>query len=172
LGALETAPSLAGRRVASGAPARIGVISDTHGLLRAEAVSFLAGCNHIIHAGDVGSHSILETLSKMAPLVAVRGNNDTESWASGLHETEVLNVAGHRIFVLHDVSTLDVEPRQAGIHVVISGHSHKPSMAERNGVLYLNPGSAGPRRFKLPISVAEILIAGGAMTPRLIDLSA
>jgi len=136
----------------------IGVISDTHGLLRPEAVELLRGSEHIIHAGAIGSPDIVPTLKKIAPVTAIRGNVDTQSWASRFAETEVVELAGLHIFVIHDVNALDLNPRAAGFAAVISGHSHQPKQETRDGVLYFNPGSAGPRRFKLPISVGRLEI--------------
>src|SRR6266852_6240630 len=135
---------------------RIGLISDTHGLLRKEAVEALRGSEVIIHAGDVGKPEILEELRKIAPVVAVRGNVDTEPWAKALPETAVAEVGATLIYVLHDVKTLDLNPAASGFHIVVSGHSHKPGKMERDGVLYINPGSAGPRRFQLPVTVARL----------------
>jgi putative phosphoesterase len=149
---------------------RVGVISDTHGLLRPEAVAFLKGCDRIVHAGDVGDPAILDELSKVAPVTAVRGNVDTAPWAAALAETQVLEVEGVRIHVLHDLGQLAVRPAALRIDVVVSGHSHKPLTERRGGVLYLNPGSAGPRRFRLPISIAEITIADGKVDARLVEL--
>jgi putative phosphoesterase len=138
-------------------PAVIGVISDTHGLLRPEALDALQGSELIIHAGDVGdSPAILESLRAIAPVVAVRGNIDCGEWASQLPVTAVVEAHRALIYVLHDLQQLDLKPAAAGFAIVISGHSHKPSRTERDGVIYLNPGSAGPRRFKLPISLARI----------------
>jgi putative phosphoesterase len=128
----------------------IGVISDTHGLLRPEAIEALRGAAHIIHAGDIGSPEILIELSAIAPLTAIRGNIDKGAWARKLPETEVLDVAGVSIYVLHNLEQLDLKPKAAGFSVVISGHSHVPKQETRDGVLYFNPGSAGPRRFKSP----------------------
>jgi uncharacterized protein len=136
----------------------VGVISDTHGLLRPEAIGKLAGVDHVVHAGDIGSPEILDRLREVAPVTAVRGNNDKGAWATEIPEAQLLDINGRRLYVLHDISTLDLDPAAAGIAVVIAGHSHKPAAAERNGVLFLNPGSAGPRRFKLPISVATLRI--------------
>ncbi len=136
--------------------ALLGIISDTHGLLREEALQALAGSELIIHAGDVGKPEILQQLQTIAPVVAVKGNIDSGAWASGLPLTAVVETEGARIYVLHDLHELDLDPAAAGFHVVISGHSHKPSGTERNGVIYLNPGSAGPRRFRLPITVARV----------------
>jgi uncharacterized protein len=133
---------------------RIGLISDTHGLLRPEALSALKGSQLIIHAGDVGRREILDELGALAPVVAVRGNVDTESWAAKLPLTAVAEAEGATIYVLHNLEELDLNPAAAGFQIVVSGHSHKPSSMERDGVLYINPGSAGPRRFSLPISLA------------------
>ena len=135
---------------------RVGLISDTHGLLREEALRALAGSALIIHAGDVGKPEILEALQSVAPVVAVRGNVDTEAWASALPMTAVAEAGPAMIYVLHDVHQLDLDPVAAGFHIVVSGHSHKPCRTERNGVLYINPGSAGPRRFQLPVTVARV----------------
>jgi putative phosphoesterase len=134
----------------------IGLISDTHGLLREEALRALEGSELIIHAGDVGKPEIIDTLKGIAPVVAVRGNVDTESWASALPETEVVEAGAATIFVLHDVHALDLNPAAAGFHIVVSGHSHQPARTERDGVLYINPGSAGPRRFQLPVTLARL----------------
>lgn len=149
---------------------RIGLISDTHGLLRPQACDFLQGSHHIIHAGDIGSPAVLQELAVIAQVTAVRGNNDMEEWAEPLLETEWLQFGEVNIYVLHDLSELDIEPKTTGISVVISGHSHKPSIEEREGVLYINPGSAGPRRFKLPIAVAELIIDGKSVSPRIMYL--
>src|SRR5437899_3575907 len=138
---------------------RIGLISDTHGLLRKEAVEALRGSEQIIHAGDVGKPEILEELGKIAPVVAVRGNVDTGPWARALPETAVAEAGAVLIYVLHDVNALDLNPAAAGFRLVVSGHSHKPGKIERDGVLYINPGSAGPRRFQLPVSVARLNVA-------------
>jgi uncharacterized protein len=133
---------------------RIGLISDTHGLLRKEALAALHGSELIIHAGDVGKPEILEALKKIAPVVAVRGNVDTEPWAQALPETAVAEAATGMIYILHDVNALDLDPAASGFHIVVSGHSHKSGKTERDGVLYINPGSAGPRRFQLPVTLA------------------
>jgi len=135
---------------------RIGLISDTHGLLRKEAVEALRGSEMIIHAGDVGKPEILEELKKIAPVVAVRGNVDTAEWAVALPETAVAEAGSVLIYVLHDVKALDLNPTAVGFHIVVSGHTHKPVKTEREGVLYINPGSAGPRRFQLPVTVARL----------------
>jgi len=134
----------------------VGLISDTHGLLRPEAVRALAGSDLIIHAGDVGAPEILDALRAVAPVVAVKGNVDTGAWASGLPATAVAETGGTLIYVLHDLGELDLDPAAAGFGVVVSGHSHKPASAERGGVLFVNPGSAGRRRFKLPVTVARL----------------
>jgi putative phosphoesterase len=135
---------------------RIGLISDTHGLLRPEAVAALRGSELILHAGDVGDPHILDTLWAIAPVVAIRGNVDTEAWARKLPQTEVVTAAGVTFYILHDLNRLDLSPEASGFGVVLSGHSHKPLQEVRRGVLYLNPGSAGPRRFTLPITVARL----------------
>lgn len=149
---------------------RVGLISDTHGLLRPTAAAFLRGCDHIIHGGDIGNSEILQELSAIAPVTAVRGNNDKDAWAEALPETEFLQLGDTIVYVLHDLAQLDIEPRAAGVGVVVSGHSHRPRAEQRGGVLYINPGSAGPRRFKLPISVAELVIDGNAVTSRIVEL--
>lgn len=154
-----------------GAVIRVGLISDTHGLLRPEAKAFLSGCNYIVHGGDIGNAAILEELSSLAPVTAVRGNNDTGPWAEQLHETELLKVEEVYIYTIHDIAQLDIDPLSAGVRIVVSGHSHKPLVVERQGVLYVNPGSAGPRRFKLPVSVAEVLVSGALVTARTIELT-
>jgi|SRR5580658_1530645 putative phosphoesterase len=148
----------------------IGVISDTHGLLRPEAVEALRGADSIIHAGDVGSPEILDKLAAIAPVTAVRGNIDTKAWAGKLPETEVLEVVGISIYVLHDLAQLDLKPKAAGFAVVVSGHSHVPKQEVCDGVLYFNPGSAGPRRFKLPVSVGRLIVDGGRVRGELVDL--
>ena len=139
----------------------VGVISDTHGLLRPEAVGPLRGSDYIIHAGDVGDAEILKQLNAIAPVTAVRGNVDREPWARKLPETQVLEAGGVSIYILHSVADLDLKPEAAGFAAVVSGHSHIPKQEVRNGVLYFNPGSAGPRRFKLPVSVGRLVIEGG-----------
>jgi putative phosphoesterase len=139
-----------------GTPSILGLISDTHGLLRPEAVRALEGCELIVHAGDVGKPEILDELQAIAPVVAVRGNIDKGEWASRLPLTAVVEAKSARIYVIHDVHDLDIDPAAAGFAIVVSGHSHKASREERSGVLYLNPGSAGPRRFQLPITLARV----------------
>lgn len=148
----------------------IGVISDTHGLLRPEALAALAGADLIVHAGDVGGPEVLEGLRRMAPVVAVRGNNDHGPWAKALPETNVVEAGGRRLYVLHDLHELDVDPAKKGFHAVIAGHSHRPQVERRDGVLYLNPGSAGPRRFSLPIALARLRVTRGRLTPELVTL--
>lgn len=143
---------------------RIGLISDTHGLLRPEARVALSGVDRIIHAGDICDATVLDQLNRIAPVIAVRGNNDRGTWAAQLHEKETVEVGGVALHVLHDLKDLDVEPEAAGYDVVISGHSHKPSIKKERGVLFVNPGSAGPRRFKLPISLGFLEITDG--TPK------
>lgn len=139
---------------------RIGLISDTHGLLRSEAVAFLRGCRHIVHAGDIGDPAVLSALAAIAPLTAVRGNNDTGAWAAGLRETELVQIGEITLYVVHDLAQLQIDPVATGIRVVVSGHSHRPRVEERDGVIYANPGSAGPRRFRLPIALAELRVQG------------
>jgi len=148
----------------------IGVISDTHGLLRPQAVEVLRGSDRILHAGDVGAPEILEALKQIAPVTAIRGNVDTAPWASILPLTEVVEISGTSIYMLHDLAQLDLKPEAAGFRVVIYGHSHKPKIEEKNGVLYFNPGSAGPRRFSLPVSVGKLTITGGKVCAELIEL--
>ena len=148
----------------------IGVISDTHGLLRPEALQVLAGSDLIVHAGDVGGPDVLDGLRRLAPVVAVRGNNDRGRWARGLPETDVVDAGGRRLFLIHDVHGLDVDPRAKGFDAVIAGHSHRPKAERRDGVLYLNPGSAGPRRFSLPIALARLRLIRGRLTPELVTL--
>jgi len=148
----------------------IGVISDTHGLVRPEALAALAGVERIVHAGDIGDQAVLDALARVAPVTAVRGNNDRGRWASDLPVTEVVEVGGVSLYLLHDLHELDLEPRAAGFAAVISGHSHQPRLEDKDGVLYLNPGSAGPRRFKLPISLARLKIARGRVNAELVTL--
>jgi len=148
----------------------LGVISDTHGLVRPEALAALAGVERIVHAGDIGSRAVLEALARVAPVTAVRGNNDRDDWAKKIPETEVVEVGGVSLYLLHDLHELDLEPRAAGFAAVISGHSHQPRVEDRDGVLYLNPGSAGPRRFKLPISLARLTIEHARVSAKLVTL--
>jgi uncharacterized protein len=149
---------------------RVGLISDTHGLLRPEALAFLRGSDFIVHAGDIGDAGVLDELRRLAPLTAVRGNNDKGPWAKSIAETEVLQVAEVSIYVLHDLAELDLDPVAAGFQVVVSGHSHQPRIEERDGVMYVNPGSSGPRRFKLPIAVAELHVAGSSVKAKIVEL--
>ena len=150
---------------------RVGLISDTHGLLRPEALAFLRGSDFIVHAGDIGDAAVLDELRRLAPLTAVRGNNDKGTWARSIAEAEVLEVGEVLIYVLHDLSELDLDPVAAGFRVVVSGHSHTPRIEERDGVLYVNPGSSGPRRFKLPIAVAELHVAGSSVKAEIVELA-
>jgi putative phosphoesterase len=151
-------------------PKRIGLISDTHGLLREEALRALRGSELIVHAGDVGNPEILDALRKLAPVVAVRGNVDTEEWARVLPVVAVADAGAVQIYVLHDVKSLDLNPAAAGFHVVVSGHSHQFGRSERSGVLYINPGSAGPRRFQLPITVARLELTKAPWDLEFVDL--
>jgi putative phosphoesterase len=148
----------------------IGVISDTHGLVRSEATQALAGTDLIVHAGDIGAPEVLAALRAVAPVVAIRGNNDTGAWAMALPETEVIEAADACLYVLHDVGTLDLDPRAAGFQAVIAGHSHRPAIDDRNGVLFVNPGSAGPRRFKLPVALARLTIRAGRVEGEVVEL--
>jgi putative phosphoesterase len=148
----------------------IGVISDTHGLLRPEALEALRGVEHILHAGDVGDPLILDSLRELAPVTAVSGNIDAYGPCSQLPPTEVVTLHGHSFYMLHDRSALDLDPAAAGFSAVISGHSHRPLIEWRRGVLYLNPGSAGPRRFSLPISLGLLTVSPSALEPRLLTL--
>jgi putative phosphoesterase len=149
---------------------RIGLISDTHGLLRPEALDFLAGCDHIVHGGDIGAPDILERLAAIAPLTVVRGNNDTAAWARAIPETARLELNGLALYAIHDLKALAVAPAALGVRVVVSGHSHKPACFERGGVLYVNPGSAGRRRFSLPIAAGELLVEDGQARVNLVTL--
>jgi uncharacterized protein len=153
---------------------RIGLISDTHGLLRPEALGFLEGADHIVHGGDIGGPDILERLAALAPLTVVRGNNDSAVWARSIPETARLEIGGVLLLAIHDLKQLalhlDGDPAAAGLRVIVSGHSHKPACSERGGVLYVNPGSAGRRRFTLPIAVGELLVQDGQVRARLVTL--
>lgn len=133
-------------------------------------MAFLRGSDFIVHAGDIGDAAVLQGLSALAPLTAVRGNNDAGAWASAVAETEILHAGDALIYVLHDIGQLDLDPRAAGFRVVVSGHSHRPAVQERDGVLYVNPGSAGPRRFKLPIAVAQLEVRGAAVRAEVVEL--
>jgi hypothetical protein len=149
---------------------RVGLISDTHGLLRTQVLDALRDSDFIIHAGDIGNGDVIGQLAEIAPVTAVRGNNDKGAWASGLREIEVLEVGEVVIYVIHDLAQLDVDPAAAGFRAVVSGHSHRPGISERDGVLYINPGSAGPRRFSLPVSLAHLVVSGISIRPQLVDL--
>ena len=146
---------------------RIGVLSDTHGLLRPEVLDFLRGSDHLVHAGDICDPAILDQLAALAPLAAVRGNNDRAGWARALPEIALLEVGALRIGVVHDLADLAFDAAASGAHVVVCGHSHKPLVQQRQGVLYVNPGSAGPRRFRLPIAVGELIVEGTAASARI-----
>jgi putative phosphoesterase len=148
----------------------VGVISDTHGLLRPEVVEALEGSELIVHAGDIGDVSVLERLRAIAPTIAVRGNVDTSAWARTLPMTEVVEAGELQLYVLHDLATLDLDPKAAGFAAVISGHTHRPGAHLRDGVLFLNPGSAGPRRFTLPVAIARLQVAGSHLSHRIIEL--
>lgn len=149
---------------------RIGVISDTHGLLRPEALAALQGSDHIVHGGDIGNPAILARLRDIAPLTVVRGNNDRAAWAIDVPHSARLQLGEVSLHAVHDVATLDIDPVAAGVQVIVYGHSHSPTVTWRGGILYLNPGSAGPRRFKLPVSVAQLLVNGPSVTARVIQL--
>ncbi|MGB6449815.1 MAG: metallophosphoesterase family protein [Steroidobacteraceae bacterium] len=147
-----------------------GLISDTHGLLRPEARQALTGVDLIIHAGDIGAPEVLEELRALAPVHAVRGNNDRGPWARGLPETHALEVDGASLYVLHDLNELDLDPAAGGFTAVVTGHSHRPAMSTRDGVLYINPGSAGPRRFSLPVAVGFLEIHSGTARGRIQEI--
>ena len=149
----------------------IGIISDTHGLVRPQALEALKDVDMILHAGDIGSQDVLDTLNEIAPTVAVRGNNDKADWARSLPDWEVVEVGGVSIYMLHDVKAIDISPSGAGFQVVVSGHSHRPAVAEQRGVLYVNPGSAGPRRFTLPVSLAHLHVAGEKVHAQIVELA-
>ncbi len=149
---------------------RVGVISDTHGLMRPAALDALAGSDLIVHAGDIGGPEILAALAEIAPVTAVRGNNDWADWARGVPETAVAVAASASIYVIHDLAQLDIDPVRAGHRIVVSGHSHKPLHSQRGGVHYLNPGSAGPRRFRLPIALARLTVDGGEVAVEMVEL--
>lgn len=149
---------------------RVGLISDTHGLLRPEALRAMRGSDYIVHAGDIGDPAILEQLAQIAPVTAVRGNNDKGAEYKRVSETEVLQAGEVLIYVIHDLNELDLDPAAAEFQVVVSGHSHRPSSLQRDGVLYINPGSAGPRRFSLPIAAACLRISGKTIEAELLDL--
>jgi len=145
---------------------RIGLVSDTHGLLRPEVAEFLRGSDHIVHGGDICDPGIIAALEALAPVTAVRGNNDRGAWAAGLRESELVAFGEVVVYAVHDLAQIDLDPVAAGARVVVSGHSHRPLIEEREGVLFVNPGSAGPRRFRLPITAGELLIADGQVQGR------
>ena len=149
----------------------IGLISDTHGLLRPQAIAALAGVDLIIHAGDIGKPAVLVELKKIAPVAAIKGNNDTGDWAVRLPEYRSVRVGQHRLYVIHNVHELGFDPAVRKIRVVISGHSHKPEVVEKDGVLFINPGSPGPRRFKLPVAVGKIFVDGPNIRAEIIELA-
>jgi len=149
----------------------IGVLADTHGLIRPEMLDALSGASWIVHAGDVGAPDVLESLARIAPVAAVRGNNDSGSWGESLPHDEVVEVGAVRLYVIHDLSELEIDPAAAGFRVVITGHAHIPSIETREGVLYLNPGSAGPRRFSHPVTVARLKIHDDAIEPEIVHLT-
>lgn len=151
-------------------PVKIGVISDTHGLLRPEALQALRGSDFIIHAGDIGNPKILDDLAQIAPVTAVRGNVDRDGWALRIPETDVLEAGGVSICVLHDIQQLDLKPEAAGFAAVIYGHSHIPKQETKNGVLYFNPGSAGPKRFKLPVSVGRLTVSNRSISVKILEI--
>lgn len=150
----------------------VGIISDTHGLLRPEALAALAGVQHILHAGDVGDARILDTLREIAPVTAIRGNIDQWGECAELPATDVVELSGTLFYLVHSITDLDIDPAVAGVAAVISGHSHKPSLEQRNGVMYLNPGSAGPRRFNLPVTIALLTIGADKVSARIVELLA
>lgn len=149
----------------------VGIISDTHGLLRPEALTALQGSHLIIHAGDIGKPEVLTALEALAPVIAVKGNNDLGLWAASIPHTQSTTIGGHQILVIHDVKQLDLDPIHSPFTFIISGHSHKPTATEHNGILFLNPGSAGPRRFTLPITVARVKIEGPHVSHEFIHLT-
>jgi len=151
--------------------ATIGVISDTHGLLRPEAIAALTPSDLIVHCGDIGSPEVVSGLRQIAPVVAIRGNVDKGAWAKGFPTTQVVELAGALLYVVHNLAELDLDPAAAGFHAVLAGHSHHPKVERRSGVLFVNPGSAGPRRFRLPVAVASIRLASGRMSAEVIPLS-
>ena len=148
----------------------VGIISDTHGVLRPEALAALVGSDYIIHAGDIGDLAILEKLAEIAPVTAIRGNVDRETWARKIPATNVLEVGGISIYVLHNLSELDLKPDAAGFAVVVSGHSHVAKVDTKNGVLYFNPGSAGPRRFRLPVTIGRLTLTGGKVSAEILEI--
>jgi hypothetical protein len=156
--------------MSSSATLQVGLISDTHGLLRPETIESLRGSDYIVHAGDIGDPEILKALAEIAPVTAVRGNNDKGPWALTIRETEVLQVGEACIYVIHNLAELDLDPAAAGFQVVVSGHSHRLVSEYRDGVLFVNPGSAGPRRFSLPVSVGRLMVSGVTVFSHLLEL--
>ncbi len=155
----------------NGMGGRIGIISDTHGLMRPEALQALAGVDHILHAGDVGAPEVLERLRELAPVTAIRGNVDRGAWAQALPETDLVEAAGRFFYLVHDLAALDIDPSAAGVCAVVSGHSHRPAVHRRRGVLYVNPGSAGPRRFNLPVTLGLIDVSGDdGLSPEIVQI--
>jgi putative phosphoesterase len=150
---------------------RVGIISDTHGLLRPEAIRHLAGTDHIIHAGDIGAPEVIEGLRRIAPTTAIRGNIDSGEWAKNYPDTELVVLGGRAFYVLHNLEEIKLDPAASGFDVIISGHLHRPRIETKTGVLYLNPGSAGPRRFKLPIAVATLVLSDQAILPRILEIA-
>jgi|SRR6267378_1522691 uncharacterized protein len=150
---------------------RVGIISDTHGLLRPEAIRHLAGTDHIIHAGDIGAPEVIEGLRRIAPTTAIRVNIDAGEWAKNYPDTELVVLGGRAFYVLHNLEEIKLDPAASGFDVIISGHSHRPRIETKTGVLYLNPGSAGPRRFKLPIAVAILVLSDQAILPRILEIA-
>jgi putative phosphoesterase len=149
---------------------RIGLITDTHGMLRPEAIDFLRGCDGIVHAGDVCDPSVLDRLARIAPVFAVRGNNDVGAWAEALPVTRTVDVEEVKLMVIHDVADMRPHAVPSDVTVVVHGHSHKPTIVERDGLTFINPGSAGPRRFRLPVSIGELIVDGGIAVPRFVTL--
>jgi len=154
----------------SGRTLHVGIISDTHGLLRAEAVRELRGVDHILHAGDVGDPSILDKLHELAPVTAIRGNIDVSGACAQLPATDVVELGGCLFYLVHAIEDLDIVPAKAGVSVVVYGHSHRPVVKEHDGIVYLNPGSAGPRRFNLPITLAKAVVENGSVRVRIVEL--
>jgi uncharacterized protein len=150
---------------------RIGIISDTHGLLRPEAIKQLAGADHIVHAGDIGASEVIEGLRRIAPTTAIRGNIDAGEWAKNYADTECIVLGGRALYVLHNLKEIQLDPAASEFDVVVSGHSHRPKIETKNGVLYVNPGSAGPRRFKLPIAIAILTLSDRAILPRILEIA-
>jgi putative phosphoesterase len=150
---------------------RIGIISDTHGLLRPEAIKHLAGSEHIVHAGDIGAPEVIEGLRKIAPTTAIRGNIDTGEWAIDYPDTKLVVLGGRTLYVMHNLKEMKLDPTASGIEVIISGHSHRPQIETKDGILYVNPGSAGPRRFKLPVALAILELSDRAILPRIVEIT-